>query len=236
MPRGTSFGEVITMFREETGRATSAALGQNELPAIKGRLRRVYRWLHADYDWPHLHIRRDKVINPGERYISLPTDLDFERVMPVVEVKDASDGLWYPLTYGITAANYNFIDSDQGERDDWPRAWQVYENDQIEIWPIPATEHTLRFRGMSRPKPLVDENEVLDLDDDLVVLYAVQRQLLRDKSADAQDYSRMAAAHYLTLKGRESKGPPVNLAGARDRNSGRQRYPNIQIDFAERYD
>lgn len=236
MPRGTTFGEVITMFREETGRATSAALGQNELGAIKGKLRRTYRWLHSDFNWPHLEIRRDKTINAGERYIAFPADLDFERVQPQVEVKDGADGLWYPLSYGIDASHYNFQDSDLDERDDWPTSWQIYENDQVEIWPIPASTHTLRFRGMSRPKPLVDENETLDLDDDLVVLFAVQRQLQRDKSLDAQDYAQMARAHYLTLKGREIKSPPVNMACAGDRNKGDRRYPDIRIPYAERYD
>lgn len=236
MARGTTFGEVITMFREETGRATSSALGQNEIGAIKGKLRRTYRWLHADFNWPHLMIRRDKTVSAGERYFTLPADLDIERVTPRVEVKDEADGQWYPLEYGIDAANYNFTDSDLDERDDWPARWQIYENDQIEIWPIPATEHTLRFHGFSRPKPLVNENEVLDLDDDLVVLYAVQRQLLRDKSADAQDYAQMARALYLKLKGRGIKSAPINMASSDDRNQGRDRYPGIQIPYAERYD
>lgn len=236
MARGTKFGEILTMLREETGRAVSTALGQNEIGALKARLRRTYRWLHRDFDWPHLQIRRDKTVSAGERYISFPADIDFERLTPILEVKQAGGDIWYPVSYGIDARHYNYIDSDEGERDDWPRAWQFYEGDQIEIWPVPAQDgHQLRFRGFSRPKTLVDDNDTVDLDDDLVVLFAAQQQLRREKSADAEDYAQQARALYLKLKGRSIKSAPIDMANASDRDGG-GKYPNIQIRYAERYD
>ena len=41
MARGTQFGKLIDMFRDQAGHANSRALGQNELAGIKARLRRV---------------------------------------------------------------------------------------------------------------------------------------------------------------------------------------------------
>lgn len=236
MARGTSFADLIDMFREETGRATSRSLGQNELPAIKRRLRRTYRWLHNDFAWPHLKVWRDKVVNAGDRYFTLPTDLDFERVRPEVWCKRPEDTEWYPLVYGINYVHYNFTDSDAGEREDYPHAWQYYENDQIELWPVPSVNDiTLRFHGWSRPKPLVSESEVLDLDDELIVMYAAAAQLQRDKAPDAMDLAQQARAYYLRLRGRQIKSGPVNMAqGAGDRSGRTFRGPDI--DFAERYD
>lgn len=236
MPRGQTLDSLVTAFREETGRANSSALGQNELDAIKGRLRRTYRWLHEDFDWPHLRIREDKTLNAGDRYIALPTDLDIERTLPVVECKRPGDTDWYPLAYGIDRRHFNFTDSDADEREDYPSFWQIYENDQIEIWPIPNINGiTLRFHGFSRPKTLVNGSDICDLDDDLVVMYASAQQLKRDKSPDAEDVAQRARAKYLKLRGRMTKSRDISMSRAPDRYN-RDRFRGPDIDFAERYD
>lgn len=235
MPRGQTLASLLTDLREETGRANSSSLGQNELAALKARIRRTYRWLHQDYEWPHLKIRRDKTLNAGDRYIALPADLDIERVQPTVECKRPGDTDWYPLGYGIDRRHFNFTDSDANEREDYPSAWQIYENDQIEIWPIPSINGiTLRFHGFSRPKTLVNDADTCDLDSDLVVLYAAARQLKRDKSPDADDVAQQARVHYQKMKGRLSKSPDINMAKAPDRH--RRVFHGPNIDFAERYD
>lgn len=226
MPRGTQFSEIIDMFREEAGYAMSRALGQNDLPGIKAMLRRSYRRLHADFNWPHLQVDRDKEALAGQRYYTIPADIDFSRILRV-RVRENGGTIWHPIEHGITLDHYNRVSSDDDQREDFPRAWQVYENDQFEVWPIPVTSgHKLRFTGISKPKPLVSESEVLDLDDDLVVMYAVAQRLARDKSPDAKARFDEARQHYMRLRANSQKSNGFNMKVSSDREP-----PNRGIDI-----
>lgn len=230
MPRGTQFGQVITMFREEAGLAVNRSQGQNDLPRIKAKLRRVYRRLHADFEWPHLKIEREKQLQAGERYPSFPADLDYDNIWKVW-VREAGDTNWYPLRYGIGIPHYNTVASDEDEREDFPHSWQIHEGETFEIWPIPVSNgHTLKFYGRARAKPLVNENEVLDLDDDLVILFAVAEEAARQKSPEAQLLLEQARVHYMRLRGNSSHGAPVDMRANRDRGP---RHSPINIQYAE---
>lgn len=230
MPRGTQFGEVITMFREETGQASSRAMGQNQLPADKALLRRHYRRLHRAFSWPHLNVFRDKEMLAGQRYYSYPLDLDFENIYRV-EVRENGGEIWYPLHYGVDRVQLNAIHSDEDEREDFPITWEVHEDDQFEVWPIPETSgHTVRFHGRARAKTLVEESETLDIDDDLVVLYAAAERLRRDKSPDADLILEQARQHYMRLRAESAKDRSFSMSVNRDRRP--QRAP-IDIKYAE---
>lgn len=231
MPRGTQLGQLITMFREEAGHSPNPAHGKAKLPQIKAMLRRIYRRLHADYHWPHLRIQREITLQAGQQYYAFPADLDFERIVEVV-VRENGRDIWYPLHYGIDYLSYNVVHSSQGEREDFPHQWEIFENDQMEVWPIPETTgHTVRFEGYSRPKALVEESETVDLDDDLIVLYAVGESMARDKSADAELKLQQARQHYMALRGNSTKKRTVNMRVADDREPS---FPGINIRYAER--
>lgn len=233
MARGTQFAELINMFRDQAGRANSRALGQNELPHIKSMLRRIYRRLHADFNWPHLFIERDKNLRAGERYYSFPAEFDFERVVKA-EIRENGTTEWYPLRFGIGLPEINTVDSDGGEREDYPYSWDIHEDNQFEVWPIPETGgHTIRFKGYSRAKPLTAESDTVDLDDDMIVLYALAEDAMRSKSADADYKAQEARQHYMRMRGRSMKGAPVNMKASQDRAAS---YRGIRIDYAERRD
>lgn len=230
MPRGTTFGNLLTMYREEAGLPSSRALGQNAVPQEKAALRRVYRRLHTDFNWPHLLIQRDETLQGGERYYSFPTDLDFDRVTDVW-IRENGEENWYPMRYDIGIPHYNSISSDSGEREDYPIAWKAFESDQFEVWPVPVTSgHTMRFFGISRAKPLVDEAEVVDLDDDMIVLYAVAEHKARNKDADAEFYLQQARQHYMRLRGNSQKDNTIDMRVDYDRHP---RWSGINIRYAE---
>jgi len=227
MPRGTQFAEVINAFREETGRASSRQLGLNELPGIMALLRRTYRRLHTDFDWPHLEIVRTKTLSAGERYYSFPADLDFDRLTERPVIVPAGTDLKVRLDYAISMENLNAVNSDEGERRDHPLRWEVYESDQFEVWPVPVSNgDVVTFRGISRAKTLTSESDTLDLDDDLVVLYAAAERLARDKSGDAEHKLKLARQLYLRLRGNTQKDANVNMMVNQDR---RTPFPGIHI-------
>jgi len=231
MPRGTQFGQLIDMFRDEAGHANSRALGQNELDRIKAMLRRTYRRLHTDFPWPHLRVFREKNLLAGEQYYSFPPDLDSASVTDAW-VRDAGGDTWCDLNYGIGIGNYNSVASGQGERHDYPSYWNLYEDDQFEVWPIPKTDgYILRFYGTKRPEPLVEESETVDLDDDLIVLYAVAETLARERSSDTELKLGQARAHYMRLRGNSQQNDAISMKVSADR---RAPWGGVNIDFAER--
>lgn len=234
MPRGTTFDQCITMFREEAGHAVSRRQGQNALPGVQAMLRRTYRRLHADFTWPHLRIEREVPLSAGQQYYAFPLDLDFDRVEDTW-VRESGSNTWHRLPYGIGLGEYNTVASHAGARDDFPRRWELYEHEQFEVWPIPAENaDAVRFYGISKPKALTSGNDTLDLDDDLVVLYAVAEQLARQKSADAEMKLQQAQQHYNRLRANTMQDVPISMAGRpRDRQPA---FQGINIRHAERYD
>lgn len=232
MPRGTQLKELINRFRDESGHANSRSLGQNEIDGITALLRRTYRRLHIDYEWPHLFVRRDKELLAGERYYSFPADLSFDGLTETVVVKEVGTDIWYPMRYGIDYVNYNTVDSESDERRDLPYSWEVYEDAQFEVWPIPESSgHLMRFVGRRAPKPLTAESDTLDIDDDLVLMYALGEYLIEKKSPRADMMMQLARQHYLTLRGNSDNSGPINMKVSQDRTPD---YRPIDIRFAER--
>lgn len=225
MAVGTTLGELLAMVREEAGLSASASTGRNVVESLKRGIRRNYRRLHAAHDWPHLRVRRSEALKHGERYYSFPADLDFNRV-EAVELLPVDGGRWRALCYGIDAALYNRINSDRGATGDYPRHWQVYENRQYEVWPVPSHDgDRLRLTGIAEPAALTADAERMDLDDDMVVLYTAAEWLARQKSPDAEIKLQQAADFYNTLRANQGKWGAIAHEAARDRHA----WPGVHV-------
>lgn len=216
MARGTTLGQLVTMLRKEIGDATSAALGQNNLPHLQHILSRTQEWLWNDFNWPHLRVYREESLQAGSRYYSFPTDLDFNRVE---NVHIRWDDQWTPVAYGIEPEHYNAVDPEDDEREDPVRRWQAYEDDQYEVWPLPATNALrLRFEGIRLLNPLIADADRADLDDHLIVLFAAVEILGRRDGKDAKAKENLATRLYNRLKGQQTsqKRGMIVMGGGRD--------------------
>lgn len=216
MARNMTFGELVTMYREEAGHAANPVLGASETPRIKARLRRIYRFYHEDFDWPHLNVKRDETMQAGQRFYSLPPDLKFETVREMWSQESGYD-TWYRVKYGISYRARSWRTPD--DREDPVSKWEVYENSQFEVWPTPATNgNIVRIEGRSVPRDLVSETDRVNLDADLIVLFAVAEDLQSQGSPAASLYLDRAQRHYTSLKGRNTKAEPINMtSGVTDR-------------------
>lgn len=214
MARGTTLGQLVTMLREECGHATSAALGQNTLPRMKRVLQRTQEFLWGDHAWPHLRVYREKELQAGQRYYTFPEDLAFDRVE---NVHVRYDDTWRPVFYGIELDHYNAQDPELNQRDDPVLRWQVYEDGQFEVWPLPATDGVrIRFEGIKKLAPLIDDQDRADLDDNLLVMFAAAEILAKQKGGDAQGKATVARRIYDQLKGNQSKSTMFVMGGGRD--------------------
>jgi hypothetical protein len=222
MARNTTLGQLVTMLRDEAGHSNSAALGQNTLATLKTMLRRTQEVLWMDYPWPHLEVSRDVSLAAGQRYYSFPTDLSVNHRITSAHV--LHDENWRELENGIALEHYNASNPDDDDREDPAVRWAMYESDQFEVWPLPASNNdTVRLRGTRNLNPLISETDTADLDDWLLVLYCAAELAQKQKQSNAQAKLSLAQQHYARLKGTQSNKGRFRLAGTatvREGNTG----------------
>lgn len=196
------------MAREEAGQSSNAAVGRNVSDIFRQYVRRTYERLHQDFNWPHLYRRDDKVLEAGKRYYGFPDDLDPDRLGGVFTLE--GEGFhWRGLSYGVGPSEWNRYDPRKDERADPVRAWQRTGEGMIEVWPVPESPQTLRFEGMPVPKTLTADSDVVDLDANVLALFAAGEWLLKQGANDAEMKMQQAQQLYTRLKGNQSESNPV---------------------------
>lgn len=200
---GDTLGTLVEEVQYELVQVASPAVGQNFREHIKARIRREYRRLYNDFDWPHLLVWRDLETAAGQRYYDFPTGTSLETVIRIYR--------WWGNEYveierGFEPTVYNAFNSDDDIRSDPVMRWRPYES-QMEVWPIPASNDIpLRFVCKKAFTPLVEEDDVCDLDTDLVVLHAAAQLARKYDNDDAAIILARAKQHYDTLKSRTNRG------------------------------
>lgn len=217
MARNVTLGELIDDLRAEAGHSLQANLGTAMREVLVKVLQRQQKRLWDDYDWSFLRVDRDVLTQNGQRYYNLPADMKLESIERV-EFKWGDQ--WQPLEYGIHGEHYSEFDSDKDIRSMPVYRWQPYENNQIEIWPIPSQDANaanktgaVRITGKRNLRPFVAQADQADLDDTLLVLFSAAEILSREKADDAKLKLSMAERHYARLKGRSSNSDTFSLSG-----------------------
>lgn len=227
MAIGKNLEELIADLRMEIGQSTNPAVSRSTRARYIRLLNRHQRQLHREYDWPFLEIKRDIRMEAGSRYYDFPADIDMDRQI-VIENKYATT--WHPVKYGITAQQYNEIDSDTDQRLDPVLRWGYYTinpsdstdvlQPQIEVWPVPASDGNiatldgcLRVKGIRKCIEMVNDADVCVMDSDMVVLYAAAEILAKFRSPDAQAKLDQADNMKNTLKNRATPSQSFTPGG-----------------------
>jgi hypothetical protein len=218
MARGTSLSQLRDQLRAEIGASANPAMGTNAVHSMNLMLSRTQERLWNDFDWPFMVVDRDVPMQTGQRYYAFPSDLDFNRVFQT-DVKYSAT--WRTVGYDIGVEQFNFMDSDEGERQDPVLRWQHTGDVQFEVWPIPASNDTIiRFKGVRNLKPLVMDTDVCDLDDKLIVLFAAAEMLAHNKAADADTKAALATSYYARLRGNSMKSGMFTYGGGSGDSKG----------------
>ncbi len=211
--RGTSFGTLVTMLRDDVGRSPDVSVGVADVPALKQRINEAYEFLYEDYDWPHLRVFYPHIsLAYQQRYYDLPVvgtyQLDYERVERAV--------VWYngrpvEIERGIAHEDYWSFNSEASppETSAPVLKWDVRftgTKEQIEFWPTPSdNSQQIQFVGFKKFVRLVNDADLCLLDDNMVVLRASAEILMRQSSKDAPVRLQEAQQLY-DLRKRRSKG------------------------------
>jgi hypothetical protein len=205
MARNVQLLQLVLMLREEINRAPNVNVGVDDLPSLKNKLARVQETLYDEYDWPFLRqVFPYKPLSAGVQYYDFPTGLNVQRV----ERLDVWFGnLPRELERGISFEQYAVYNSNIGVTADPALRWDVRwtgSTEQFEIWPIPAsnTAQNVQFIGIRNLRPLIADDDVADLDDQLIVLFAAAELLAKQGAQSAGEILKMAQARLLRMKGR----------------------------------
>lgn len=191
MARNTTLANALLMLKGEINYSLTTGVAVAGDQMLYTMIDNTQKWLSTEYDWPFLELRADVGVNPGDRYITLPTSLNYERpVVPTV----AWTSKWLDVFNGIGQSEYNQLSSGDGGIPAQPldpiQRWRFNTELQAEVWPIPVTVQTLRFTGQRTLTSLktagaYDPALTLDLDDMMVIYFVAAKLLARMKQGDA---------------------------------------------------
>ena len=212
MARGTQLLQLVAQLRAETGRSDNVAAGRNEETSLKARLKATQEALYQAFDWPFLRAMQTIPMQAGDRYYNWPALVHPDRL---TRIKLRWNNTWYSVERGIGENEYNSYDSENDERSDPVWRFDIRSTgadlasqvEQIEVWPIPASNDPVLYLWGLRPlKPLVANTDVCDLDDNLIVWTLAAEILARQKSADAGRMLDKARNLYMKLTGNSQAG------------------------------
>lgn len=196
MARGTQLIALLDQLRKELKESANPSSGVNTLDTYKYKLDAQQEFLYNDYTWPFLNGRFDVTMQAGERYYDLPVNPG-----TIKKIEFQWNNVWSPIHRGISGQNYNSLNSDTDMRNDPVQAWDFFEENQFEVWPIPASNgSTFRFYGTQALTKLVNDDSRAVLDDRLIVLFAAAnlapKEQYQRKLAEANSYYRAIKKRY----------------------------------------
>lgn len=207
------------MFRSETRMSLELGSGADSVQRIKNTLRRTQQVLYDDpsNDWAFMRMWVSKNIVAGSIYYDLPEGINIERIEAVYLIDNT---LPIQLVRGIGEEQYLIYDTDNPAiraypLENWDIRWTGAAT-QVEVWPRPSQNCTIKFKGLRPLRPLINDDDVCDLDDNLIVLFAAAEELLAKDPTEAN--MRMQLARSLLHSKRASAS-----AGARDIQLGTQK-------------
>lgn len=189
MARDVTLASLLIQLRAEARLSQSSANNNQVRDTQVLYLQRTQQWLWDDYDWPHLRVERYFDLQNGQRFYDPTNTFDVngtskdDMTIDRIEHVDLRYGdTWIRLNPYISEAQYNEWSSDLDERS-WPVLnWRIYENEMLELWPIPSQdanivpgsslEGRVKITGIRKLRPLVDDTDRCDLDDKLLALFA----------------------------------------------------------------
>ncbi|MFY7925568.1 MAG: hypothetical protein ACOVN5_07140 [Aquidulcibacter sp.] len=229
MARNTTLIKLLDMYRAECRLSFNPAHNAQDRDRQVNHIQRVQEYLWDDFDWPLLRVYRQINLQNGQRYYSPPSDMHIDRINRVECFRDEA---YYELKPGIDDVHLTAYNSNRDERQWPPQRWQITEDEQIEIWPIPngnadpsTLDGTLRLTGIRNLPPLVADSDRAILDDRLIILFCAAEFLAAkgDKSADLK-FSQ-AKQRYAKLRGAQMPRRTFGMFNVHDQQRTVQRVP-----------
>lgn len=190
MARNVTLTKLLDDLRVEARLSLNPAHNTDARAGQVKRLQREQTRLWEEHDWPHMRVTAQVPVQAGQRYYAVPETIGEDRLESLAIF---TDGVWREVVPGIDDEHYTAWNSDLDERSWPPRRWKLYEDGNIELWPIadsnadPTTrDGYLKFTGIRKLNPLVAAEDRCDLDSEMLVLFVASEMLAASGAKDAQ--------------------------------------------------
>jgi hypothetical protein len=191
--------------------------------------------LALEYRWSFMLDRWEVSVPSGTQFVVYPTaNIDGgNTTINLDEMKTVStywNTIYQPVEYGIGPDQYNIFNPKLGNVSDPIQRWRERDgtsSNQFEVWPIPASNQTIRFEAERNLSVLVADTDTADLDDLLLVTGVASGILARLKEADAQAMSARFIRRLKQLGQRNRTDDNKRILGGSE-SSQRPRLVNIQ--------
>jgi hypothetical protein len=185
---------MIESLRALLGTTITAAVGMDQVPALRYLLRSQQNILWQRYEWPHLRCHKTFTLSAGQRYYDVPEGINFGRI---AEVQVYWSGRPEPVGRGIGFSDYAVFNPDLDERADPVRKWDLVRvapaATQIEVWPVPGVNGVpVGIRSVTNLRQFNADADVCDLDDDLIVYEVAVQKLMAEESPAARRVKEQA--------------------------------------------
>jgi len=182
--RNQPLAKVHQLLKGELGMALGPGVAPSGDLNLYITIEQRQQWLAGEYDWKFLEKDMDVPVVAAARYAPMPPDLNQDRPF---DVSVLWDEVWLDLHYGISNNEYTYLPSGDGgvpaEPSDPICRWDYHSGigEEFEVWPIPETAQTVRFRGQRQLASLRNDevggfgfllSARVELDDTLVALAA----------------------------------------------------------------
>lgn len=213
MARGTTLANLRLFLRAEIGQTTNTSAATQSDAALNYMLSNKQKLLCTMYDFPFLEERWDVPVGLNTHFIAMPsTTVDGDSATVNIErplrMHVFFDNYYNELDYGIGADEYNHRNSyaTPPEVEDPVQRWRFADdvpvadtNQQIELWPVPASSQVIRLTGQRKLLTLAADSDTCDLDD-MLLIYMVASDLLLRQEYVEEAKSKMAMANQRLLQ------------------------------------
>lgn len=211
MPLGVALSELRYDLRAEIYQSLLPAHGVSAQDMQNLILERSQRELWNQYAWPHLHYHLDVVVPSNTRFMDFPPTMPFDNILRVW-YRTLGPSQWIPMPYDFTNWIYS-ANGGEGTIGYPPRLWRnvvnvdsgtglTQYNGQMELWPVPNQNITLRFDGQAPLNPLKVDTDKCMIDSTAIVLTAAAELLGANKSEVATMKGQKAQAYIRRLLAR----------------------------------
>lgn len=145
--------------------------------------------LFAAFEWRNLIKYDEKTTNIGQTLYDWATDCNPTHLREVA-IYDGSR--WLSMKEGIS------FDMRSDDQTSIPIRYESYS--QMEVWPAPDTQYTIRRYYVATPARFTQDNDRASIDDGLIFLHAVTNAKLHYKQTDGQVYANQLNAMLDKLK------------------------------------
>jgi hypothetical protein len=215
MARGTTLTAALVMLKNKIKANITLGQSTSDDNTLMMDISRYQLQLCNKLDWPFLRERWDIATILNGRYYNFPTVDEAKTTVAINFQRPIHVYVWWanawlgPIPSGISQEEYNQRNSDGSPPDsgnppetlDPIQRWDYNDQTQFEVWPVPASASFIRFEGQRVPDPLFNlatvapvANATLDLDDELVTLFAAGEILAEMQSAKAGLMQQAAAS------------------------------------------